>query len=56
MLHLDHRYTHTIDSSNKTDRHDVTEILLKVVLNTILLTIHSGFYMYICFKAIYISV
>jgi hypothetical protein len=25
----------TISSSNKTDRHDITEILLKVALNTI---------------------
>jgi hypothetical protein len=27
-----------VSSTNKTDRHDITEILLKVVLNTINLT------------------
>ena len=29
----------SVSSSNKTDHHDVTEILLKVALNTITLTI-----------------
>jgi hypothetical protein len=28
-------------STNKTDRHDITEILLKVALNTITLTMYS---------------
>jgi hypothetical protein len=28
----------TVSSTNKTDRHNITEILLKVVLNTIILT------------------
>jgi hypothetical protein len=28
----------TVSSTNKTDRHDITEILLKVVLNTKTLT------------------
>jgi hypothetical protein len=28
----------TVSSTNKTDRHDITEILLKVALNTITLT------------------
>ena len=28
-----------VSSTNKTDRHDITEILLKVVLNTITLTL-----------------
>jgi hypothetical protein len=27
-------------STNKTDRHDITEILLKVALNTIILTLY----------------
>ena len=30
-----------VSSTNKTDRHDITEILLKVALNTITLTITS---------------
>jgi hypothetical protein len=29
-----------VSSTNKTDRHDITEILLKVALNTIKQTIH----------------
>jgi hypothetical protein len=29
-----------VSSNNKTDRHDITEILLKVALNTITFTIH----------------
>ena len=32
-----------VSFTNKTDRHDITEILLKVVLNTIILT-HPYFY------------
>jgi len=28
-----------VSSTNKTDRHDITEILLKVALNTITITI-----------------
>jgi hypothetical protein len=28
-----------VSSTNKTDRHDITEILLKVALNTITLTL-----------------
>ena len=27
-----------VSSTNKTDRHDITEILLKVALNTIIIT------------------
>jgi len=30
-----------VSSNNKTDRHDITEILLKVALNTITLTLDS---------------
>ena len=33
-----HRYSGF--STNKTDRHDITEILLKVVFNTIILTLN----------------
>jgi hypothetical protein len=29
-------------SNNKTDSHDITEILLKVALNTIILTVNFG--------------
>jgi hypothetical protein len=29
----------TVSSTNKTDRHDITEILLKVALSTIILTL-----------------
>ena len=32
----------SISSTEKTDRHDITEILLKVALNTITLYINSG--------------
>ena len=31
-----------VSSTNKTDCHDITEILLKVALNTITLTLHKG--------------
>jgi len=31
-----------VSSTNKTDRHDITEILLNVALNTITLTIKTG--------------
>jgi hypothetical protein len=31
-----------VSSTNKTDRHDITEILLKVALNTIILTLHRN--------------
>jgi hypothetical protein len=30
-----------VSSTNKTDRHDITEILLKVALNTIILTFYE---------------
>jgi hypothetical protein len=33
---------HPVSSTNKTDRHDITEILLKVVLNTINQTIKAA--------------
>jgi hypothetical protein len=33
-----------VSSTNKTDRHDITEILLKVALNTITLTLTIYFY------------
>jgi hypothetical protein len=32
-----------ISSTNKTDHHDITEILLKVALNTITLTLYTVF-------------
>jgi hypothetical protein len=32
---------HSVSSINKTDHHDIAEILLKVVLNTISLTLFS---------------
>jgi hypothetical protein len=32
-----------VSSTNKTDHHDITEILLKVALNTIALKIYKGF-------------
>ena len=35
-------YMGTSVSTKKTDRHDITEILLKVALNTITLNINSG--------------
>jgi hypothetical protein len=31
-----------VSSTNKTDRHDITEILLKVALNTVALTLYWG--------------
>jgi hypothetical protein len=31
-------FLHVLSSTNKTDRHDITEILLKVVFNAITLT------------------
>jgi hypothetical protein len=31
----------SVSSINKTDRHDITEILLKVALNTITLTLNN---------------
>ena len=37
-----------VSSTNKTDRHDITEILLKVALNTITLTIHTSTWLYNC--------
>jgi hypothetical protein len=33
-----------ISSTNKTDRHDIIEIMLKVVLNTITLTLNVSLY------------
>jgi hypothetical protein len=33
----------TVSSTNKTDRHDIAEILLKVPLNTITINIYSLF-------------
>jgi hypothetical protein len=35
-----------VSSTNKTDRHDITEILLKVALNTITLTPNPNIYIY----------
>jgi len=32
-----------VSATNKTDHHDITEILLKVALNTIILTLTLGF-------------
>jgi hypothetical protein len=34
---------HLVSATNKTDSHDITEILLKVALNTIILTIKKLF-------------
>ena len=39
-MHLINRHTQPgtpVSSTNETDRHDITEILLKVVLNTIVI-------------------
>jgi hypothetical protein len=35
------RWFFSVFSTNKTDRHDITEILLKVVLNTITITLYN---------------
>ena len=37
-----------ISSTNKTDHHDITEILLKVALNTITITREINAYMEVC--------
>ena len=37
-----------VSSTNKTDRHDITEILLKVALNTITITPEINAYMEVC--------
>jgi hypothetical protein len=37
--------------TNKTDRHDINEILLKVAINTISLTLKSIFYLFFLFIA-----
>jgi hypothetical protein len=34
---------HLVSATNKTDSHDITEILLKVALNTIIITIKKLF-------------
>ena len=39
-----------ISSINETDRHDITEILLKVALNTITLTAYQNIYAVVPFK------
>jgi hypothetical protein len=45
------RWVFPVSSTNKTDRHDITEILLKVALNTITLTlILFIFPFYFCFR------
>jgi hypothetical protein len=44
-----------VSFTNKTDRHNITEILLKVVLNTITLTPYSIFFTNAIFFYIYIS-
>ena len=36
-----------VSSTNKTDRHDIAEILLKVALNTIAITLFINWQMYI---------
>jgi hypothetical protein len=36
-----------VSSTNKTDRHDITEILLKVALNTIILKVRMWYIMFI---------
>jgi hypothetical protein len=40
---------HQYSSTNKTDRHDITELLLKVALNTITLNQSKNYTMVICF-------
>ena len=47
------RWFSPVSSTNKTDHHDITEILLKVTLNTITLTL-TPFISHICIK-IYVS-
>jgi hypothetical protein len=37
-----------VSSTNKTDRHNITDILLKVALNTIILTRSLSFYLIFC--------
>jgi hypothetical protein len=37
-----------VSSTNKTDLHDITEILLKVALNTITITPEINAYMEVC--------
>ena len=37
-----------VSSTNKTDHHDITEILLKVALNTITITPEINAYMEVC--------
>ena len=44
---FDRSVVSTVSSTNKTDRHDITAILLKVALNTIKQTIKSTFYFHI---------
>jgi predicted component of type VI protein secretion system len=39
VLRKNHRPGARVSSTNKTDHHDITEILLKVALNTITLTL-----------------
>jgi hypothetical protein len=42
-----------VSSTNKTDRHDIAEILLKVALNTITLTLHHVHVLYRCSWLVY---
>ena len=43
-----------VSSTNKTDSHDITEILLKVALNTITITPEINAYMEVCEFDIYV--
>jgi len=45
-----------VSSTKKTDRHDITEILLKVALNTITLPLNYYFICYLSSKSVYGSV
>jgi hypothetical protein len=44
-----------ISSTNKTDHHDITEILLKVALNTIKQTNKKTLFLLLCFKNQYFA-
>ena len=43
-----------VSSTNKTDNHDIAEILLKVALKTITITPNTFIYMYIIYIQMYI--
>jgi len=43
-----------VSSTNKTGRHDITEILLKVAFNTIKLNQTNLFIMFVCFNSLFL--